>query len=66
MKLLRNKGSSLPIFINIQNNCPKNLKKAEYSINKKKTDFDFIKEFLFFEKTDYIPQLDSNYKQKNL
>ena len=61
MKFLRIKGSSLPILISIQIKYPN----IEYKLNKKKTDFKFIKnDFLFPAKTDYIVQLDSVYKQQ--
>ena len=61
MKFLRLKGSSLPILISIQIKYPN----IEYKLNKKKTDFKFIKnDFLFPAKNDYIVQLDSVYKQQ--
>ncbi len=59
MKVLRIKGSSLPILIIIEINYP-NIK---YSINKKDVTFDFINDYLFKENTEQITQLDSIYKE---
>ena len=59
MKVLRIKGSSLPILIIIEINYP-NIK---YSINKKDVTFDFINDYLFKAKTEQITQLDSIYKE---
>ena len=59
MKVLRTKGSSLPILIIIEINYPH----IKYSINKKDVNFDFINDYLFKAKTDQITQLDSIYKE---
>ena len=59
MKVLRTKGSSLPILIIIEINYP-NIK---YSINKNDVSFDFINDYLFKAKTEQISQLDSIYKE---
>ena len=59
MKVLRIKGSSLPILIIIEINYP-NIK---YSINKKDVSFEFINDYLFKTKTEQISQLDSIYKE---
>ena len=60
IKVLRTKGSSLPILISLHINYPE----IKYFLNGKKTDFENIRDFLFLAKTDYISQLDSIYKQK--
>ena len=52
IKFLRTKGSSLEILITIKTKYPDRNK------------FEYIREFLFLAKTDYIRQLDSIYKQK--
>ena len=61
MKILRTKGSSLPINIKIIIKYPN----IEYFINRKESDFEKIRDFLFKAKTDYISQLDIAYKTKN-
>ncbi len=60
MQILRKKGDSLPIQIQIKIKYPA----QTYSLNKKEYDFEQIKEFLFNVKTDFIKQLDSAYKEK--
>ena len=60
MKVLRTKGSSLPILITIRIKASQIL----YFLNKKKTIFENIRDFLFKAKTDCITQLDLVYKQK--
>jgi len=59
MKVLRTKGSSLPILIIIKIVYPK----ITYSLNKIETNFEEIKNFLFRAKTEQITQLDLIYKQ---
>ena len=59
MKVLRIKGSSLPILIIVEIKYP-NIK---YSINKKDVNFEFINDYLFRAKTEQIFQLDLNYKE---
>jgi len=67
MTVLRNKGSSLPIKINMEikidnNNNPS----IAYYLgdNDKEEQFEKIRDFLFDAKTSYIAQLESMYKQK--
>ena len=60
MKFLRTKGSSLPILIEIKINYPD----TEYRINRNRNSFEYIRDFLFLAKSDYIHQLDSFYKDK--
>ena len=60
IKFLRTKGSSLEILITIKTKYPD----IEYKLNKNRNKFEYIREFLFLAKTDYIRQLDSIYKQK--
>ena len=65
MKILRKKGSSLPIQITItisKNNDED--PSIKYRIDKFQTNFEFIKKFLFNAKNRYISQLNSNYKEK--
>ena len=66
MKVLRNKGSSLPIKIQIKvkiNN--KNEPSISYSLEKEKNvSFEKIRNFLFDAKTSYISQLEEMYKEK--
>ena len=59
MKILRRKGSSLPIHIKIQIRYPE----LEYYLNNKIISFEKIRDFLILVKTDYISQLDSIYKK---
>ena len=59
MNFMRIKGSSLPILIIIKIKYPN----IEYFLNKKETNLECIKKFLFEAKEDYINQLDSIYKQ---
>ena len=65
MKILRKKGSSLPIQITItisKNNDED--PSIQYRVDKFQTNFEFIKKFLFNEKNKYLSQLNSNYKEK--
>ena len=62
MKKLRIKGSNLPILINIRIKYPN----IDYFLNKKRTSFNNIRDFLFFVKADLITQLDSAYKEKEI
>ena len=59
MKVLRTKGSSLPIFILIEIKYPE----IKYSLNQKDVDFEFINDYLFKAKTEQINQLDLKYRQ---
>ena len=60
MKILRIKGCSLPILIDINIEYPT----IKYKLNKKITDFEFIREYLFKAKNDYENQLNSIYKNE--
>ena len=60
MNILRKKGCSLPIQINILIIFPE----IFYKINKEEKNFEQIQDFLFKAKTDYTDQLESIYKQK--
>ena len=60
MDILRAKGSNLPILIKLKIKYPE----IKYFVNKKETNFENIRDFLFKAKTDYIEQLDSVYKHK--
>ena len=64
MKILRKKGSSLPINISIKINIKDKEPNIEYFLDNEKKDFQSIKEFLFEAKNAYIYQLDSLYKEK--
>ena len=64
MKILRKKGNSLPIKITIKINIKDKEPNIEYYLNKDKSDFQRIREYLFKAKTSYIYQLDSMYKEK--
>ena len=58
MKVLRIKGSSLPILINIIIEYPN----TKYYLKNEETTFDKIKNFLFDAKNNFINQLDNFYK----
>ena len=64
MDVLRNKGSSLPIRINMEIKVEKNEPSIIYRLEKDKVTFDSLRKFLFDAKTSYISQLDSMYKEK--
>ena len=59
IKVLRIKGSSLPILIIIEINYPD----IKYSLNKKEVNFEFVNDFLFRAKIEQITQLDLIYKE---
>ena len=61
MKILRVKGSSLPILIRVEIRYPD----VRYFLNNKKSDFEHIRDFLFLSKSDLIAQLNSIYKHKS-
>ena len=61
MEILRLKGSSLPIIINININYPK----VEYFLASQKTNFEDIQEFLCKAKNYIINKLDELYKKKS-
>ena len=65
MKILRKKGSSLPIKIIITISKNNNEEPSIiYELDREKKDFEFIKKFLFDAKNTYISQLNSSYKDK--
>ena len=64
MKILRKKGSSLPIKISVKISIKEKVPTIEYFLDKEKKDFQSIKEFLFQAKNTYISQLGSLYKEK--
>ena len=62
IKVLRSKGSSLPIKISIKTKIINNEPSIEYYLDGKKSNFEFIKNFLFKAKNNYISQINSLYK----
>ena len=64
IKVLRSKGSSLPIKISIKTKIINDKLSIEYYLDGKKNDFEFIRDFLFKAKNNYISQLNSLYKEK--
>jgi len=62
MKVLRSKGSSLPIKISIKTKIINNEPSIEYYLDNKKTNFEKIRNFLFKAKNNYISQINSLYK----
>ena len=64
MKVLRKKGSNIPIKITIILSLKGNEASSEYFLDKEKKDFQSIREFLFKAKNAYISQLDISYKEK--
>ena len=64
MNILRKKGNSLPIEIQIKINIINHEPKIKYRLGKYNKEFEEIKEFLFDAKNAYISQLDSMYKEK--
>ena len=65
MKILRKKGSSLPIKIIITiSKINDEEPSITYQMDKEKTNFEFIKKYLFDAKNSYISQLNSSYKEK--
>ena len=65
MEILRQKGNFLPIeiIVKIEYENEKGQKEIYENLGRK-MNFDEIKKFLFTIKSDYISQLDSNYKEK--
>jgi hypothetical protein len=64
MRVLRMKGSSLPIKISITTKIRDNEPTIKYYSDAKETDFLEIKNFLLNDKNNYISQLNSLYKNK--
>ena len=64
MKVLRSKGSSLPIIIVVNIRVKDNKPTIDYFLDKEEKDFQSIREFLFQAKNAYISQLDKFYKEK--
>ena len=64
IKVLRSKGSSLPIKISIKTKIINDKLSIEYYLDGKINNFEFIRDFLFKAKNNYISQLNSLYKQK--
>ena len=65
MKVLRTKGSSLPIRITIKISRKNNeTPSIKYNLSGKEINFEEIRDFLFKAKTKYKSQLDSIYKEK--
>ena len=64
MKVLRNKGSSLPIKISITTKIKDYEPTIKYYLDGKETEFRNIRDFLFNAKNNYISQLNSLYKDK--
>ena len=65
MKVLRTKGSSLPIKITVELRLNKEKKEppnVEYWLGKEKKEYNDIRDFLFKVKNEIISQLDSLYK----
>ena len=66
MRVLRTKGSSLPIKITLDislNVEKKELPKVEYWLGKEKREYEEIRDFLFTVKNAYISQLNSIYRE---
>ena len=64
MKVLRLKGSSLPIKIKVKISIKNKEPIIDYFLDKEKKDFQSIREFLFQTKNAYVSQLDKIYKEK--
>jgi len=64
MEVLRNKGSSLPIRINMEIKVEKDKPSIIYYLEDNKISFQSIRNFLFDAKTSYIAQLEKMYKEK--
>ena len=64
IKVLRSKGSSLPIKISIKTKIINDVPSIEYYLDGKKSNYEFIRNFLFKAKNNFISQLNSLYKEK--
>ena len=64
MKVLRIKGSSLPIKITIQIAMTNNKPSLTYYLRNEEVDIEDIKDFLFKAKNKYITQLITKYREK--
>ena len=64
INVLRSKGSSLPIKISIKTKIINDKLSIEYYLDGKKNNFEFIRDFLFNAKNNYIFQINSLYKEK--
>ena len=64
MKVLRAKGSSLPIKISIKTSIQENIPSVKYYLDDKNKKFEEIRDFLFKAKNSYIAQLNKFYKEK--
>ena len=64
IRVLRMKGSSLPIKISITTKIRDNEPTIKYYLDGKETNFLDIRDFLFNAKNNYISQLNSLYKNK--
>ena len=64
LKVLRTKGSSLPIKISIKTKIINEELSIQYYLDDKENNFEFIRNFLFKAKNNYISQLNSLYKQQ--
>ena len=62
IKILRTKGSSLPIKISIKTKIKDYETSIKYYLDDKENNFDSIKNFLFNSKNSYISQLNTFYK----
>ena len=64
MKVLRTKGSSLPIKISIKISIKEKVPNIKYYLGEDKKEFEEIRDFLFEVKDKYITQSEDKYKQK--
>jgi len=64
MRVLRMKGSSLPIKISIMTSIKDNEPTIKYYLDGKETEFIYIRDFLFNAKNNYISQINALYKEK--
>ena len=64
MRVLRMKGSSLPIKISIMTSIKDNEPTIKYYLDGKETEFVYIRDFLFNAKNNFISQINSLYKEK--
>ena len=64
MKILRIKGSSLPIEISIEIKEKNSIPFIKYFLDNKETKFEEIRNYLYNAKEDYISQLELMYKEK--
>ena len=64
MKVLRTKGSSLPIKISIKISIQEKMPNIKYYLGEEKKEFEEIRDFLFEVKDKYINLLENKYNQK--